>query len=110
MNLSFSTRGWPELSWEEMVQTALDMGFSGIEVYNPYKCPALTDRGGPFHKYQCASTIRQLRDRKLAIPCLDTSVDLSVEATDTLLDVMRLARDLKIAYVVAWASTSLMMQ
>ena len=35
MNLSFSTRGWPQMGWEEMMQTALDMGFSGIEVYNP---------------------------------------------------------------------------
>ena len=32
MNLSFSTRGWPELSWDEMIDTALDMGFAGIEV------------------------------------------------------------------------------
>ena len=29
MNLSFSTRGWPDLSWQEMIDTALDMGFGG---------------------------------------------------------------------------------
>ena len=34
MKLSFSTRGWPELSFEEMLQVASDMGFSGVEVYN----------------------------------------------------------------------------
>ena len=34
MNLSFSTRGWPDLTWDEMVKTALEMGFTGIEVYN----------------------------------------------------------------------------
>ena len=28
MKLSFSTRGWPNLSWEEMLETAQDMGFS----------------------------------------------------------------------------------
>ena len=106
MKLSFSTRGWGDLSWEDLIDSALDMKFTGIEIYNPFKCPALTDRGGPFHKYQCAATIRQLRDRKLAIPCLDTSVDLSTEDTDTLLDMMRLARDLKVSYVVAWASTA----
>ena len=32
MNLSFSTRGWPDLTWDEMIQTALDTGFTGIEV------------------------------------------------------------------------------
>ena len=31
MKLSFSTRGWPYLSWDEMLDTASEMGFSGIE-------------------------------------------------------------------------------
>ena len=61
MNLSFSTRGWVDLSWEEMIDTALDMKFTGIEIYNLQKFPALQDRGGPFHKYQTAATVRQLR-------------------------------------------------
>ena len=34
MRLSFSTRGWTDLSWEEMMHTALEMGFSGIEDKN----------------------------------------------------------------------------
>ena len=34
MKLSFSTRGWGDLRWEELVESALDMRFSGIEVYN----------------------------------------------------------------------------
>ena len=48
MNLSFSTRGWPELSWDEMLKTAQDMGFSGVEVYNLPKFNPLLDRSGPF--------------------------------------------------------------
>ena len=95
MKLSFSTRGWGDLSWEELIDSALDMKFTGIEIYNPFKIPELTNRGGPFHKYQCAATIRQLRDRKLEIPCIDTSVDISKEEPDTILDMMRLAHDLK---------------
>ena len=59
MKLSFSTRGWMDLSWEEMMQAALDMGFSGIEVYNLPKMEAMLDRSGPFHKYQTAATVRQ---------------------------------------------------
>jgi len=73
MKLSFSTRGWPKLSWEEMMDTALEMGFSGIEVYNLPKFDPMLDRSGPFHKYQAAATARQLRDKKLQIPCFDTS-------------------------------------
>ena len=78
MKLSFSTRGWPNLSWEEMLDTALEMGFSGIEVYNLPKFDPMLDRSGPFHKYNMAATVRQLREKNLCIPCLDTSyADLS---------------------------------
>ena len=77
MKLSFSTRGWPNLSWDDMIDTAIDMGLSGIEVYNLHKFDALVDRGGPFHKYQVGATVRDLRDKKLQIPCFDTSFDLS---------------------------------
>ena len=65
MNLSFSTRGWGDLSWDELLSAALDMKFTGIEVYNIFKFPEFTDRGGPFHKHKIAATLRQLRDLKL---------------------------------------------
>ena len=106
MNLSFSTRGWGDLSWEELLDAALDMKFTGIEVYNLFKFPDLTDRGGPFHRHKIAATVRQLRDLKLSIPCLDTSVDLSDSACDgnVITEMMRIAHDLQVPYVVAWAS------
>ena len=106
MKLSFSTRGWGDLSWEELIDSALDMKFTGIEIYNPYKFSALMDRGGPFHKHKCAATIRQLRDLKLTIPCIDTSMDLSDETMeiDSLKQMLQLAHDLKVGYAVAWAS------
>ena len=77
MNLSFSTRGWPSLTWDDMIETALDMGFTGIEVYNLPKFDPMLDKTGPFHKYQCAATVRQLKEKKLEIPCFDSSYDLS---------------------------------
>ncbi len=76
MNLSFSTRGW-DFSWEEALDLAEEMGFGGVELYNLQAMPALTERGGAFHKYNVAATVRALRDRKLTIPCLDTSCDVS---------------------------------
>ena len=106
MNLSFSTRGWGDLSFDSLIEVALDMKFTGIEVYNLFKFPALTDRGGPFHKHSIAATVRQLRDLKLKIPCLDTSLDLSesAENVEILKTVMATARDLRVPYVVCWAS------
>ena len=107
MNLSFSTRGWGDLSWEEMLQEAVDMKFGGVEVYNLFKFPELTDRGGPFHAHKVAATIRQLRDLKLKIPCFDTSVDLSSdpEAVTILTSMLENAKNAQVPYVVACALT-----
>ena len=106
MKLSFSTRGWGDLTWEQILDSALDMKFSGIEVYNLFKFPEMTDRGGPFHKHAVAATVRQLRDLKLSIPCLDTSLDISDANTDMALmeATIAAARDLKVPYAVCWAS------
>ena len=105
MKLSFSTRGWPGLSWDEMLETALDMGFSGVEVYNLPKFDQMLDRSGPFHKYQTAATVRQLREKKLEIPCFDTSCDLSCDpaAVETISGLMEVARNTQVAYVVCCA-------
>ena len=107
MNLSFSTRGWGDLSWDQMLQEAVDMRFSGVEVYNLFKFPTLTDRGGPFHSHKVAATIRQLRDLKLKIPCFDTSVDLSSDpnAIAVLSSVMETAGQAQVPYVAACALT-----
>ena len=105
MRLSFSTRGWTDLSWEEMMQTALEMGFSGIEVYNLPKFDPMLDRGGPFHKYQAAATVRQLREKKLQIPCFDTSYDLSEDesAVSYLQSLLEVAHNTQVPYVAACA-------
>ena len=47
MNVSFSTRGWQQIPWEQQVQMAETMRFGGIELYNVHKTPELTGRGGP---------------------------------------------------------------
>ena len=80
MKLSFSTRGWSHLSWEECLDIGVNMGFEGIEVYNLPKFPELMERSAPFHKYNMAATARLLREKKLSIPCFDTSCDLSSDA------------------------------
>ena len=105
MNLSFSTRGWPELTWDEMVDTALEMGFAGIEVYNLPKFGNMLAKGGPFHQYQTAATVRNLREKKLTIPCFATSCDLSTDpnAVATLTELMEVAKNAQVKYVVACA-------
>ncbi len=101
MKLSFSTRGWPQLSWDEMLSTATDTGFSGVEVYNLQGAPLLTDKGGPFHKYNTAATVRTLRDRGIAIPCLDTSLDISKDpaACEEALALLEIAHNARVPYI-----------
>lgn len=96
MNLSFSTRGWQDVSWEENLSTAQIMGFGGIELYNVHKAQDLTVRGGPLHKFNTAATVRTLHEKGLKIPCMDTSCDISLPGSqEDILFVMETARDIQ---------------
>ncbi len=79
MKLSFSTRGWDDIGWDEMLDIAVDMHFDGIEVYNLHLTPELIQRGGPFHRYNTQATARVLHEKKLEIPVFDTSIDIAAE-------------------------------
>ena len=104
MKLSFSTRGWQHLSWNELLETAAETGLNGLEIYDLPKRGDLLARGGAFHKYNTVSTARQLRENALQIPCLDTSCDLSLEGTgEYLRPLLDIARDMSIPYVSAVA-------
>ncbi len=105
MKLSFSTRGWPGFSFDEMLEVATDMGFGGVEVYNLPKFDTLIDRGGPFHKYNTAATVRRLRDMQISIPCFDSSLDISVKGSviDEVKSLMDIAYNARVPYVVVCA-------
>lgn len=106
MNLSFSTRGWLDTTWDENVSTALTMRFGGIELYNVHKCPDLIGRGGPLHKYSTAATVRELHEKELKIPCMDTSCDISIPGeADPMPGIMEIARDIQCPYVAVTAQT-----
>ena len=100
MNLSFSTRGWG-FGWDEALDLAEEMDFGGVELYNLQNLPALTERGGAFHKYNVAATVRALRDRRLAVPCFDTSCDVSAapDCVPTLETLLALAAEARVPYV-----------
>lgn len=104
MKLSFSTRGWTGCSWDRFVGMADEMGFNGIEVYELSKFPELTGRGGPFHKFNIAQTVRNLKEKKLSIPCFDTRYDISKEEDALkLLNLLGIVQDTGTAYVSACA-------
>ena len=106
MKLSFSTRGWSHLSWDECLDIAVTMDFGGIEVYNLPKFPELMERSAPFHKYNMAATARHLREKKLSIPCFDTSCDLSSDEENfvpSIKSLIQIARQMQVPYVAVVA-------
>ena len=101
MNLSFSTRGWNSLSWDEQVRDAVDMGFQGIEPYNIQEFSSLSGRGGAFHGYSLNETQRELKKNRLILPCFDTSIDLSMvlESDEKIKFLIHTASSMKVRYV-----------
>ena len=96
MNLSFSTRGWNSLSWDEIRKAATGFGFSGIEVYNPFSRLDLSGKGCPFDKGMTASTARMLADSGLSVPCIDSPFDLALKVDhERIRDLIALARALR---------------
>ncbi len=106
MKLSFSTRGWQDMSWQETVDAAREMGFAGVEVYDLARREDLTGRGGAFHRYGAAATLRELREKGLTLPCLDSPCDFSGsrESLAPLEELIGLAGELKTPYVGAFAA------
>ena len=107
MKLSFTTRGWQSLSWDELLATVSECGLNGFELYDIHKRTDLTGRGAPLDKYHISATVRQLREREIRIPCLDSSLDLSLPETDLSLpeQLIDLAGSLRVPYVSAVALT-----
>ena len=101
MNLSFSTRGWNSLSWEEQLRDAVEMNFQGIEPYNIQEFPSLSGRGGAFHAYRQNETMREMKKNRLTIPCFDTSIDLSLplESTEKTDYLFQTAAAMRVQYV-----------
>ena len=106
MRLSFSTRGWEHLSFDETFALAEEMGFSGVELYNLPKRPDLTDRGCAFHRYNAAATVRRMREHGISVPCLDSSLDLADPADNVpqILALLEAAKEADSPYAAVFAS------
>ena len=77
MKLCYSTKGWADRSWDELVELAENMDFNGIEVYDVINNEELIGKGAPFHIYNTRATARTLREKGLAISVLSSDIDIS---------------------------------
>ena len=102
MNLSFSTRGRLGTPWPDLCRMAIDNGFTGIEVYNAYKDTELIGPGGALHKYNAASTHRDLFQKGLTVPVFDSSCSIGFHdpaVRDEVLFLIGLAEAMQTEYV-----------
>ena len=74
MRLSFSCKGWQNLSWQKIQKIAYETDFSGIELFELYQ--PFASREDAFSKNNIMATVRALREKNLTIPCIDTSMGL----------------------------------
>ena len=71
MKLSFSTKGWHGYLWEDFCKIATEQGFNGIELHNVNN-PSFTEKNGAFYMNSAQATVRELYEKNLRIPCIDT--------------------------------------
>ncbi|MCR4593527.1 MAG: AMP-binding protein [Clostridiales bacterium] len=103
MNLSFSTKGWHDCSFDDFCDIAKSLGFNGIELHNIHN-RLFTDKDGAFHDYAAAATLRKLFEKRLSLTCIDTICDLSdVNGRNATIEetvaCMEIAKNLHIPYV-----------
>ena len=77
MKISFSTLGCPEWSWEDIVATAKDFGYEGIEVRGIEK-ELYMPKAKPFQPNEIEKTKKHLADLGLTIPCLTSACYLHI--------------------------------
>ncbi|MBR0414677.1 MAG: AMP-binding protein [Clostridia bacterium] len=103
MKLSFSTKGWYGVDFDAFCDTAVDLGFKGIELHN-INNRLFTEKDGAFQEYTAMATRRKLYEKKLQIPCMDAICDLcdTARESENLAEItkcLEIAENLKIPYV-----------
>mgnify|MGYP003289706815 FL=1 len=108
MNLSFSTKGWHNSTFEDFCEVAEYLHFEGIELHNIYN-RLFTAKDGAFHDYTAAATLRRLYNKNLKISCLDTIGELADKDSnieEELIRCLEIAENLHIPYIRLRAKAS----
>ena len=85
MKISFSTLGCPRWSFKEIMATAVDLGYQGIEVRGIGKdisVPSAPD----FSQDNLPHTLEELKRMNLAIPCLDSDCCIHLRENEKTVD------------------------
>lgn len=107
MKLSFSTKGWKGLTFEDFLRAAKAFGFEGLEVRDDGGVLS-PDGGNPFDKSRAAQTARRAADEGVTLCCLDSPCDLTAGGETLpreLLGAVERARALRVPFVRVHALT-----
>ena len=103
MKLSYSIRGWQDLSWAEHFELSKEMGFSGFELsYQGDEMEAILKAPNASEYRQ--ALLRRLNELNLTIPCITVGrnfgdILVREEVMARAVDCLRLAGMMKIPYV-----------
>lgn len=103
MKLSFSTVGCPNFTWDEIISTAKDFGYDGIEIRG-LQDELKVYNASPFLIENIQNTFSRLMRLNLSISCISTSCyifdkDLYQKTIDEAKQYMILANRLKCKYI-----------
>ena len=67
MKLSFSVKGWEDISWQELEAYAVENDYSGIDL-KPDDNEVYMSKSNSFDKYNSGATLRAMKDKGLIVP------------------------------------------
>lgn len=76
MKLSFSTRGWHNITFPDLCSVAVDLKIDGIELHNVHGS-FFAGRDHSFRDHTASATLRMLYEKKLSLPAIDVLADLA---------------------------------
>ncbi len=103
MKFSFSTKGWNLPTWADFIEKACEMGYDGIEIHDIHN-RTFTGKNAVFDKNMVRATYRNLREKGLSVPCIDSVCDIGSPSdfdstASEIVDCIETAASLKIPYV-----------
>ncbi len=104
MELSYSSEGFGDKSYYELIDLAADSGIRNIELFRPQDREDMT--GGPLSLRNINGSFSLLRDRGIKLVCIDTGIDISAS-----LDLVKAkcavecAVNLRTEYIAVFATT-----
>ena len=76
MKLSFSTKGWHDISFSDLCAIANDVRYEGIEPHN-IRGTFFSEPGSAFGAHTATVTLRTLQEKHLSLPAVDVIGDIA---------------------------------